>query len=96
MEPIRAEGPGPLEAPRRPPPSGAEPGDFEAALREVDADLGELERLAADARRVASDEVVDPERFRDAVRDSEEALHSARRIRSRLLGAYRATMGGLP
>ncbi len=68
--------------------------DFEDVLREVDQDLDRLQALAEDARRVASDEgPEDPESFREAVRDSEEALKSARRIRSRLLGAYRATQG---
>jgi hypothetical protein len=69
--------------------------DFEDVLRDVDRDLDELERLSRDARRAASDEgPSDPEAFREAVRESEEALRSARRIRSRLLGAYRATTEG--
>ena len=59
-------------------------------------DLDRLERLTEDARRVASEEgPEDPESFREAVRESEEALRSARRIRSRLLGAYRATQKGV-
>jgi flagellar hook-basal body complex protein FliE len=68
--------------------------DFEEVLREVDQDLGRLERLAEDARRVAADDgPADPEMFREAVRESEAALRSAHRIRSRLLGAYQATQG---
>ena len=68
--------------------------DFEEVLREVDQDLGHLERLAEDARRVAAEDgPADPELFREAVRESEAALKSAHRIRSRLLGAYQATQG---
>jgi hypothetical protein len=92
-EPIRIEGLEPQHRPsaRRRPDREA-PVDFEEMLREVEGDLDRLERLAEDARRAASEEgPVDPESFREAVRESAEALRSARRIRSRLLGAYRAT-----
>ena len=93
MDSIQIEGLGPLDrssARRR--PARETSADFEEILREVDQDLDRLERLAEDARRAASEEgPVDPESFRDAVRESAEALRSARRIRSRLLGAYRAT-----
>ncbi len=92
MEPLRIESMerGPLAARRA---SDRENGpDFEEVLREVDEDLVQLRRLAEDAQRAASDDgPEDPESFRAVVRESEEALRSARRIRSRLLGAYRAT-----
>jgi len=96
MDPVRINETSRVEvAPKR---ARAEAGGgpaFEDVLREVDQDLDRLQALANDAHRVASDEGPgDPESFREAVRDSEEALKSARRIRSRLLGAYQATQGG--
>ncbi len=63
-------------------------------VQEVDQDLGRLEQMTEDARRVAADDgPADPEMFREAVRESEAALRSAHSIRSRLLGAYKATQG---
>ena len=95
MEPIRIEGLEPRDRTSARRGSDRDPSaDFEDILREVEGDLDRLEQLAEDAQRVASEEgPVDPESFRDAVRESEEALRSALRIRSRLLGAYRATGG---
>jgi hypothetical protein len=97
MEQLRIEAPDSPQpvAPRRAVPrTGGDSPDFEEVLREVDQDLGRLERLMEDAQRVASDEApADPETFREAVRESEAALRSAHRIRSRLIGAYQATQG---
>jgi hypothetical protein len=92
MEPVRIESCDGAELAARRSAEPEDGADFEAVLREVDEDLVRLRRLAEDARRVASDDgPEDPEVFREAVRESAEALRSARRIRSRLLGAYRAT-----
>jgi len=92
MDPVRIEClDGGERAARRSAPPRDGP-DFEAVLREVDEDLDRMRRCAEDARRVASDDgPEDPDQFREAVRESAEALRTARRIRSRLLGAYRAT-----
>ena len=95
MDPVRIDETGRAEVARSRsrPDVGSGPA-FEDVLREVDQDLHRLQALAEDAHRVASDEgPEDPESFREAVRDSEEALRSARKIRSRLLGAYRVTEG---